>query len=122
MIDALFVLCCLVAPTTEPVKVPSLKLPTLAYALAATADNGTTYVNLSHGFGERNPILKRIDHRPSLVLAIGTAADVATVMGLRHLGKRRPTLAKWALYGIAAVRLYLAADNFRSFSQWRKRQ
>lgn len=122
--DLLFVLCCLVVPSPSPARVeaPSLTAPTVVYALSAVADNGSTYLLLSIGGFERNPIIKSIDDKPGLVLAIGTAADVATAIGLRKLGKHRPTLAKWALYGIAAVKLLLAADNFRAYSQWRRRQ
>ena len=98
-----------------------LKIPTIVWAAAVTADQATTY-QFSSQYGdvlhERNPLIRRLDTHPVWLVTAGTAIDLTTAWAAhRFFGERHPRLVKIAFYGAAAYRTYLAVYNIRMMRQ-----
>lgn len=103
---------------------PSLKLPLLIWTAGVAADQITTY-RFSSQYGdllhERNPLINGLDGHPALLVSAGSAIDAATGWACyRLLGRRHPRIARWAFYGAAAYRVYLAAYNLEMMSRARQ--
>lgn len=94
------------------------------YAAAATLDLHSTYqvlqwregtgpdgLPLTYRRRETNPLGSWLDGKPRTFVAFSAAADVAAVYALSKVVKNR-RLAKTALYGTAALRLWFAARNY----------
>src|SRR5262249_13227233 len=101
----------------EPRPPDPLKLPTLVWAAAATADWTTTY-RFSTVYGdllhETNPLIGGLGAHPAWLVTAGASIDMATwYAGHRFLGRSHPRWMAAALYGGAAFRVYLAAYNIR---------
>lgn len=94
-----------------------LKIPTIVWAAAVSADQATTYQFSSRYpdiLHERNPLIRSLDTHPVWLVTAGTAIDATTVWAAHHFfGERHPRLVKIALYSAAAYRTYLAAYNIR---------
>lgn len=91
-----------------------LRIPVMIWAASVAADQATTYLFSSRYQGvlrERNPITRGLDQHPALLVAAGSAIDVATGWAARRLLRNHPTLARVVFYGAAAYRTYLAAYN-----------
>ena len=105
-----------VAPHTDSRQ--TLKLPMFVWAAGVAADQMTTYRFSSRYrdvLHESNPLVHGLDRQPVLLVAAGTAIDVATGWAAyRFLGSRHPRLAKVAFYGAAAYRSYLAFYNVQA--------
>jgi hypothetical protein len=95
-----------------------LKIPVLAWAATAAADQITTYQFASEYrdvLRERNPLIRGLDRHPALLVAAGSALDAT--MGwasYRWLGRDHPRIAKLVFYGAAAYRAYLTGYNMRA--------
>jgi len=91
----------------------SLKIPTIAFAAAATADWASTYYGVStHAFEESTPGLRHLQHHPAWMVAAGAAEDVAlTVLWRRTVGRRHPKLAVAGLWAATGFRVYLASKG-----------
>lgn len=94
----------------------SLKLPTAVFASAAGADWASTYItNTRYGMIEQNPMINRLQDRPTLMVAAGAALDMAGVAAWNHwIGKHHSRVAALGLYAAAAGRLYLTQRNMRT--------
>jgi hypothetical protein len=93
-----------------------LKMPAVVWAAGVAADQITTY-RFASQYGdllhERNPLIHGLDRHPALLVATGSAIDVATGWAAFHFLGRHPRLAKIAFYGAAAYRGYLAIYNLQ---------
>jgi len=108
------------SPETTPVPAPAvgvqgLRMSALVWGAGVAADQITTY-RFSSQYGdllhEENPFIQGLDRHPVMLVAAGTAMDVATGWATYYLfGRRHPRLAKIAFYGAAAYRTYLAIYN-----------
>jgi peptidoglycan/LPS O-acetylase OafA/YrhL len=87
-------------------------LPTVTFAVAASADWVTTYRHMPHA-REDNPLLRWIDHKPATMVALGASLDVATVYGWKTLTRNHRKWQAVGLYSAAAVRAFLAVRNTR---------
>ena len=59
---------------------PSLKLPTVMFAAAASADWATTYHGLKHyRLRESNPLLRPFERTPAKMVLLGGAIDIGGV-------------------------------------------
>ena len=112
-------LLCLVLPTDVAAQ-DRLHLPTVAFASAATADWMTTHENLKY-FREANPVLRWLDHKPKMMIAVGSGLDVASYYGWRALTRKRPKLRAAGLYAATAVRTFIAIRNVRILKHHRPR-
>jgi len=106
-----------VPASAQEVRAPELKLPTIIWASAASADWMTTYHfssdyrDLLH---ETNPLISGLDRHPAWLVAAGASIDAATWWaGNRLFGRSHPRWLQAALYGGAAFRVYLAAYNIQ---------
>lgn len=104
-----------------PTKGPSLKLPTIVFAGAATADWVTTYRNMDYNCptcGESNPLLNWVGQKPKTTIAMGAAMDVAGVWAWnKYVGKKHKKIAAAGLYVMAAFRVFLAVRNARHLNK-----
>lgn len=92
----------------------SLKMPTLVFAGAASADWVTTYQAQQRGTQENNPLLSWLNTRPGPLVATGAALDVAGLWAWnRYVGRAHPKIAMAGLYAAAGFRLWLATNNNR---------
>jgi hypothetical protein len=105
---------------TESTDVPpvidrGLKIPMIVWTAGVAADQITTYRFSSEYrdiLHEQNPLVRGLDRHPTLLVAAGTAIDVATGWATyQFIGSRHPRLAKILFYGASAYRVYLAAYN-----------
>jgi hypothetical protein len=100
-----------------------LKLPMIIWSAAVAADQTTTYQFSSQYpdiLHERNPLIRRFDSHPALLVSAGSAIDLGTAWAAQHFfGERHPRLVKLAFYGAAAYRTYLAVYNMRMMQQAR---
>ncbi len=87
----------------------------MVWGAAVAADQATTYQfssqyrDLLH---ETNPVVRGLDHQPTLLVAAGSALDASMGWAVyRFLGKKHPRIAAVAFYSAAAYRTYLAFDN-----------
>ena len=85
------------------------------WTAGVAADQITTYRFSSEYrdiLHEQNPLVRGLDRHPTLLVAAGTAIDVATGWATyQFIGGRHPRLAKILFYGASAYRVYLAAYN-----------
>lgn len=102
-------------PSIAAAQQPGFRAPLAVYAVAAAADNVTTYRVLGTGYGqENNPLVAWMDHRPATMLAVGAAADTFAVWTLqRWLGPSHPRMVRLGLYAAAGVRVAFAVKNDR---------
>jgi hypothetical protein len=101
-----------------------LRLPASLWIAGMVADQITTY-KFSSEYGdllhENNPLISSLDTHPALLVAAGTAFDVATGwFTYRVLGPRHPRLAQILFYGAAAYRSYLAVHNAQMMQRARE--
>jgi hypothetical protein len=94
---------------------PSLTIPTIVFAGAAVSDWAVTYHGLAtHKFDEGNPLIRRWQHRPLLMVGAGAAIDVGEwLLWNRFVGREHPKLAVAGLYAAAVYRSYLAGRGLR---------
>jgi len=105
-----FLLLC--ALWSLPASAQSLKIPTIVFAGAATADLTTTYLNLSAPGIEENPALKWTRNDALMTVAAGAVlTSVGVWMWNRCVGRRHPRLARLGLYIGAAIEVGVAARN-----------
>lgn len=106
---------------TIPVQAQSLKIPTAAYAAAIAADKATTLnCTLRVGCSEAMPGYAWLDRKggPAAQMAVSTTIDVASVIVWRKLvGPKHPRIAAAGLYGMAAIRGFVAARNYSRVSR-----
>jgi hypothetical protein len=95
---------------------PGLRLPTAAFAAAASADWATTYHGIKYfRLREANPVLRGFDDTPGKMVLIGGAIDVASVMAWNYsMGRKHPRVAAAGLWSMTAFRAYLAIHNLRN--------
>jgi len=93
-----------------------LALPTSIAASAAAADWASTYYALTRKqVHEVNPVLRPLEGRPTRLVLLGAAIDVAGVWAWnRSVGTSRPTIAASGLWVMAAFRGYLALHNINN--------
>ena len=116
---ALLVVCLLpvTARAQEPQNSrPSLRLPTIAAATAATADWVTTYHALSNfKVHESNPLLKPWSSAPGQLVGMGALMDIGGVTAWNlTMGPKHPRIAIAGLWAMTAFRSYLAIHNLRN--------
>jgi hypothetical protein len=100
-----------------PVSGQSLKLPTTVFLASAAVDWSSTAACEAHGCHETNPLINWIEP-PGAMIAVGAAADVATLYVIhRFWGKRHPKLMRVGLYAVSALRVSIAARNFHTASR-----
>ena len=98
-----------------PASAQSLKLPTLVYAGAVTADWSSTYRTLSLGGTERNIALRFLHDDPVKTVVVGAAMDaIGAWVWNRYIGKTHPKLATIGLYAAAGFRTWCAVRNTRA--------
>lgn len=107
----------LLAFTSSPAAAQSLTLPTVAWAVAGTADVVTTaqggFWSGTSATRETNPLINWIDN-PKAMLAFGVAVETTAVVVLRNtFGKRHPRWAAVILYSAASVHAAFAVKNHR---------
>ena len=91
-----------------------LRLPTIVWAAAVTADHVSTYRNLRTGptAREHNPLLAWTHHRPVPTVLVGVAYDAASYWAVeRFVGRDHRQVMRVALYAAAAFRIGLAVRN-----------
>lgn len=94
---------------------PSLKIPTLVYAGAATFDVGTSLRCPPPYCREGNPLIGWMEpHGQTQMLLTASALDAVGVWAWhRYVGKKHRKLATVGLYAVAAVRVGVAIGNIR---------
>jgi hypothetical protein len=116
---ALLVVCLLPlkASAQEPTqRSPSLRFPTIAASVAASADWATTYHALSnYKVRESNPLLKPWNNEPGQLIGMGALMDVGGITAWNlTMGPRHPRVAAAGLWAMTAFRSYLAFHNLRN--------
>ncbi len=98
----------------------SLKLPTIVYIGAASADLGTTYVGLRNGGHEENPYVQWLHDKPGPVLVFGVVSDtVGLVLWDKYMGRSHPKVAIVTMYLVSGVRIGLAIHNYKVYNELR---
>jgi hypothetical protein len=101
------------------VSAQSLRVPTTVFALSSMADWSSTYVGLSNGTGEQNPLLWFTESRPLPTVLVGASMDVAAVWAWnRYVGRSHPKLARIGLYVAAGFRFWLTYRNVSSLQRY----
>ena len=97
----------------------SLKIATMAFTVAASADWIDTYYGVStHSFQESTPVIRRLQDRPGLMVAVGAAEDVGlAILWHRAMGRRHPKLATAGLWVATSFRVYLCAKGIGILNQ-----
>ena len=97
----------------------SLKISTIAFAAAASADWIDTYYGVStHSFQESTPGIRRLQAHPGLMVAAGAAEDIGlAILWHRAVGRRHPKLATAGLWVATGFRVYLCAKGVGILNQ-----
>lgn len=114
MSKALFLVAALFV--ARPAAAQSLKIPTLVFAGAASADWVTTYrfLTATPKHLEGNPLLGFTHSKPAATLAAGIAIDAGTLYLVhRVVGPKHPKIAAFGLYAVAGFRAAIAYSNTR---------
>ena len=95
----------------------SMRFAVATYAAAVAADKATTLnCTLRPGCGESLPGYAWLDRKggPRLQMAVSTSVDIASVWAWQKVvGKNHPKIAKAGLFGMAAIRGFVAARNYQ---------
>lgn len=112
---AVALLLLLVASSAFAQERPSFARPLAVYAAGAALDVHSTYRALHYnGVKELNPLAAWADARPATFVVVAVAEDVAIVWALhRWIAPTRPTLFRVGLYAVGALRVGIAARNYR---------
>jgi hypothetical protein len=124
LLAALFIVCALPAPGLAQERQPaSLRVPTIAAAVAAAADWASTYHALSnYQVREVNPLLRPWQDTPGKLVVAGAVMDgVAFGAWNMTMGKRHPRIAAVGMWAMAGFRTYLAIHNVRNTRRAAKR-
>ena len=102
---------------------PSLRIPTIAASVAASADWASTYHALKYyKVEEQNPLLKPIQHRPGSMISLGGIIDAGSVSAWNlTMGRRNQRVAVAGLWAMTAFRAYLVIHNMRNIRQAERR-
>ncbi len=104
------------------VQAEPLWVPLSVYAAVAAADYHSTYQGLQYvGVYEANPFGTWASDTPKVLVAVGTASEVAAAYVLyRVWGKRHPRAFKAVAYGVAAVRVQFPVGNYKMNNELRR--
>ena len=119
---ALLVVCALSVSTASAQQptglpaVPSLRIPTFAASIAASADWATTYHALTnYRVREMNPLLRPWYDSPGQLVGMGALMDIGAVSTWNMtMGQKHPRVAVAGLWAMTAFRSYLAIHNLRN--------
>lgn len=89
-----------------------LRTSIAAYALSSASDSTTTYIALSHGGVERNPLFAVAQNQPDAIVVVSSVLDAITLRYIwLPLRVHHPRLATIGMFAASSLRVHAALQN-----------